>query len=128
MPEPAKTSRAELPDPLSHTVMVGGVELDLDRMPTLTLGHKRRLWKEHSVDLSNIGRFTPEDEFRFALFMLRLLRPETTEAEVEMISMSTVADIAVIAVRKLSAKAGVSLPFSTSSPISPGGGDGDPAS
>ncbi len=128
MPESAKTSRTDLPEPLNSTVMVGGVELDLDRMPVLTLGHKRRLWKQHEVDLSRIGRFTPEDEFRFALFMLRLLRPETTEVEVEAISMTTVADIAVIAVRKLSAGVTVSRPFSTSSPISPGGGDGVPAS
>ena len=124
MNETAKTSREALPQPLSTKVVVGGVEVDLDRMPTLTLGHKRRLWKEHEVDISRIGRFTPEDEFRFALFMLRLVRPETTEAEVEAISMSTVADIAVIAVKKLSAGA-ISIPFSTPSPILPGGGGGD---
>lgn len=124
MTESAETSRAELPEPLSTKVVVGGVELDLDRMPALTLGHKRKLWKAHAVDLSRIGRFTPEDEFLFALFMLRLLRPETTEAEVEAISMSTVADIAVIAVRKLAAGAGVNIPFSPPSPSSPGGGGG----
>ena len=124
MPETAKMS---LPEPFTNKIIVGGVELDLDRMPTLTLGHKRRLWKEHAVDLSQIGKFSPEDEFRFALFMVRLMRPATTEAEVEELSMASVSDIAVIAFRKLSAKAGVKLPFSTPSPISPGGGGGDPA-
>lgn len=122
------TETAETSQPVfNNKVVIGGVELDLDRMPTLTLGHKRKLWKEHEVDLSRIGKFTPEDEFRFALFMLRLLRPETTEAEVEQISMSAVADIAVIAFRKLSNKAGVALPFSTPSPTLPGGGGGDQA-
>lgn len=122
-----QTAKTSSPEPFSNKVIVGGVEIDLDRMPTLTLGHKRKLWKEHEVDISKIGKFTPEDEFRFALFMLRLVRPETTEAEVEQISMAATADIAVIAFRKLSAKAGGELPFSTPSPTSPGGGGGDPA-
>ena len=122
-----KAATSRMLEPSNKKIIVGGVELDLDRMPTLTLGHKRKLWKDHEVDISKIGKFTPEDEFRFALFMLRLVRPETTEQEVEQISMSDVADIAIIAFRKLSAKAGVDLPFSAPSPTSPGGGGGDQA-
>ena len=119
-------ARRALPAPLSVKVVVGGEELDLERLPLLTLGHKRQLWKQHEVDISNIGKFTPEDEFRFALYMLRLLRPATTEAEVEALGLTSVADIALIAVRKLTAA--INVPFSSSSPISPGGGDGDQAS
>lgn len=77
------------------TVLIGGEEVDLSKIPPLTIGHKRRLFKEAGVSMSDLGRFTPEQEFQFVWFVVKLLRPQTTEAEMEAVSLRDVMEIAL---------------------------------
>ena len=72
---------------------IGGQEVDLSKLPQFTIGHKRALFKDHGVDLRRVGQFNPEEEFAFVLFMLRLVRPETTEEEVAALPMGAIARV-----------------------------------
>lgn len=106
------------------TVKVGGDVLDISKFPPLTIGHKRRLFKEYNLDLTKISQYNPEEEFQFVLFITRLVRPKTTEQELEDVEIGSTVDIILGYVRSNVKE--VDRPFSLPSPTSPGGGGGDP--
>lgn len=73
-------------------IKIGSDEIDLKKLPTLTIGHKRRLFKETGLDLANITKFNPDDEAKFILFVLQGVRPQTTEKEVDDLPIHYVLD------------------------------------
>jgi len=105
---------------------IGGAEVDLNKLPPITFGLKRELWRKQAVDVSKLASeagFNPEDEFRFTLFMLNKVR-ETTEDELGALSLSDVRRVVLAAVQRTQGEPDV--PTSGSSPSSPGAADGDP--
>jgi len=106
---------------------IGGAEIDLSKLPPITFGLKRELWAQQAVDVSRLASkdgLNPEEEFRFTLFLLRKVRPETTEDEVSTLALRDVSRVAVAAVNRT--RGDPDVPTSGSSPSSPGGAGGDP--
>lgn len=100
-------------------VRIGGDEVDLGKIPPLTIGDKRRLFKTAGVDLGRAGRFNPEEEFQYSLYLLRLIRPQTTEPELEAAPHAVIIELSLQMIRLEGALP--SRPTSASSPISLGG-------
>lgn len=104
---------------------IGGDDVDLGKLGPLTIGDKRKLFKAAGVDIGRAARFTPEEEFQYALYLVRRVRPQTTEDELEAAELKSLVEISLQMIRVegvMSAR-----PTSASSPTSPGGTAGAPA-
>lgn len=108
----------------STVIRVGPDEVDLAKLPAFTIGHKRRLFKELGLDLSGLGKFDPEQDFQFVWFVLRLVRPQTTEQEAEAVELADVLRITTGIIRKTARLS--DIPSRGSSPSSVGTAGGDP--
>ena len=80
-------------DTAKRILLQSGNVLELMQLPTLTLGHKRQLFKQYGVDVGKMSQLTPEEEFHFVLYFARLLLPDTTETEIEALSINQTTEI-----------------------------------
>ena len=77
-----------MPGYRSVMVEVGGERVDLGGLPGFSIGFKRRFCRDTGLNYSDGGVF--ENQFALVLYALRLLRPSTTEAEVEAMGLAVV--------------------------------------
>lgn len=105
------------------TIVIGGETMQLSALKPLTLGDKRKLFKVQGIDLSKLMTFDPEQEFQFAFYLLKMMRPATTEAEAEETDLTALRTLILGSV-EASRKKVAPRPTSTLSPSLPGGTDG----
>ena len=110
-------------------IKIGGEELDITNIPPITLGDKKRLVKESGVNLSKLvdpkEPPNPEGDSMVVLLILQKVRPQTTIAEVDELSLFVAQRVlSYVWQRTLS---DIDRPFSTpstSSPTPTGGASG----
>lgn len=114
-----ESTQAKKPE-VATTFKVGGVEVDFSRIPALTVGDKKILLsdQQYGVDFGKLRDLSPDGESKLVLFLCRKLRPETTMADVDALT--------IFAAQRIMAIAGenavkIDPAFSTPSTSSPAG-------
>lgn len=69
-------------------------ELDLSKMTPVTLGDRKRLLKEFSLDMRKALEFSPEEDIALVGYLLRKIDPSVTTEEVE--ALATVVGQSII--------------------------------
>jgi SAM-dependent methyltransferase len=76
---------------LSTILTIGTDEVDLDTLPPMNVGMRRGLFAQSKVDYCL--KFNAIGDFHYVLFMLRQIRPQTTEAEVDALPLPSVNEV-----------------------------------
>lgn len=97
-------------------VRIGADEVDFTDFPPLTMGDQKAMKKDYGLDLVQMTEFGAEDRYKLTLFLIRKLRPSTTEAEVDALPLKIAGELCGYA---MSCSSRVDNPFSKRSTTSP---------
>ncbi len=71
---------------------IGGEEVDITELPPLTIGDKKALGKI-GINFSKLSEISPDDEAKLIAFIIRKVRPYTTEVEVDAMPIKAGQDV-----------------------------------
>ncbi len=97
-------------------------ELDLQKLPPITMGDRKKLLVELKLDMRKALDFTPEEDIALVCYLLRKLDPTVTSEEVE--ALPTVVGQSITTYAGMVTQV-VDRPFSLQSTASPPRTDGD---
>ena len=79
---------------------VNGKEVNLSESGPLTLGDFRKLKKDYGVEQKDLANGDIEVTFRFTLYVLKKIRPDITEADVDSLTMGNLENIMTTLTKK----------------------------